>query len=1355
MLGDSIANSTSPSGEIADSTGGRRASFRIHRPERSWPHPPDPAAIELVAPPCQPGDQASRLTALLPALGSLAMVGFAFLVHSLVYLVVIGAMVVAMVGAGLLTSMSQRRSNARRWTRTKDRYRQHLAEVRARALAAAAAQRDAAEACFPDPDALAEAAASGEGLWERRPADEDFAAVRLGRGRVPASCPVRLARDEGPLAEADPDLADAADRLLAETAGLAAAPVVIPLGRLGSVAVVGQPEGSRALVAAWLAGLATFHPPAELRIMAVAPLAAVRTWGWLKWIPHTRDPEAGEGFGRVNRAVTADQAAFTVQLQTLARQRLERLRRRLDAATTALPGTAAATEQEAEHVMIVVDGYRPGEGPPALDALLPVAAAVRVTVILLVREPSEVPATCGARVDWEEAGTVRYVEAGPKGRVETDVLPDRLSPEPASRLARILAPLALQSGEAGADLSDPVRLVELLGADEAAELDVRSGWLTLDSLAYGLPAAFLSVPIGRADDGSPLMLDLKEAAAGGMGPHGLLVGATGSGKSELLRSLATALAVRHDPALLNLLLIDFKGGAAFAELAEFPHVAGLVTNLADDLTLVDRMRLALVGELARRQEALRLAGNLASIADYQSARAQGRPLDPLPHLVVVIDEFGELLAAKPDFLDTFLTVARLGRSLGVHLLMATQRLDEGRIRGLEPHLRYRLCLRTFTAEESRAVLSSADAYELPSLPGLGYLKVDSAQRRFKAAICGTMAPQRQRDERAADQTGLAFTSTLLRPLSLGGPTSADRPSHAPLRRESDVSVLVRNARHAAPGPARKIWTAPLPSDLTLGGLSRMLGGHLDGTGGGVAVALADLPERQAKQAVRYSPAGAGGNLGLAGAPRTGKSSLLQALVLALCSGTGADQRQFYCLDLGGGGLFELGSLPHVGAVVGRGETEATARLFRELRALLDERAGDRQSRAGKAAWPDVFLVIDNVGQLRQSAPELEQDLTELATAGLPFGLHVLLAANRWLDIRPQLLDALGTRWELRLADPSESLAGRSAATRVPVDVPGRGLTRDGHLFQAALPALSLDPAPGALAEAVAVISSSANGERAPAISALPPRVTRAQADDMARAAGSTPSARDGSFLLGISEFRSAPVQFDLDRPGSRILAYGDPGSGRSTLLRRITAHLQQAARAGDLVLDIVDPRRTLIDLADHRSVEGYAASVAAAEKLALRLAGQLGPRAVPDDATLAELRGGRWWSGPSRVLVVDDYDLLVGGMGGPFGPLADLVAAGPDIGLGVVLARRVAGSQRTAFEPFGQRLREVADHILILSGQPDEGPLAAGVTARPRPPGRGVLVSGRVRPRLVQCLLDESRPADAPAGATVTEGAIR
>src|SRR4051812_26089649 len=253
----------------------------------------------------------------------------------------------------------------------------------------------------------------------------------------------------------------------------------------------------------------------------------------------------------------------------------------------------------------------------------------------------------------------------------------------------------------------------------------------------------LRIPLGVNPEGRPVELDLKESAEGGMGPHGLVIGATGSGKSELLRTLVTALAVMHSSETLNLALIDFKGGATFAGMTDLPHTCAVITNLSDDLALVDRMADALNGELLRRQELLHAAGNYASVRDYERARLDGASLDPLPSLLVIIDEFSELLSSQPEFIDLFVMIGRLGRSLGIHLLLASQRLEEGRLRGLDSHLSYRVGLRTFSASESRSVLGVADAHQLPPVPGSGYLRVDTETLiRFKAAFVSGELPPR-------------------------------------------------------------------------------------------------------------------------------------------------------------------------------------------------------------------------------------------------------------------------------------------------------------------------------------------------------------------------------------------------------------------------------------------------------------------------------------------------------------------------------------------------------------------------------------------------------------------------------------
>jgi S-DNA-T family DNA segregation ATPase FtsK/SpoIIIE len=277
----------------------------------------------------------------------------------------------------------------------------------------------------------------------------------------------------------------------------------------------------------------------------------------------------------------------------------------------------------------------------------------------------------------------------------------------------------------------------------------------------------LTTPVGVDAHGSPVLLDLKEASMGGWGPHGVCVGATGSGKSELLRTLVLGLAVTHSPDTLNFVLVDFKGGATFSEMERLPHTAAAITDLADELSLVHRMGESIRGELNRRQEMLRSSGNYTGILDYQRARAAGASLMPLPTLVVVIDEFGELLSAAPDFADVLISIGRIGRSLGVHLVLASQRLDEEQLRGLDAYLSYRIALRTFSAAESRAVLGAPDAYHLPAVPGSGYLQYDMDHRiAFRAPYASGWPAG---DARAAD--GDSPMEVILNRLEAQGPAA--------------------------------------------------------------------------------------------------------------------------------------------------------------------------------------------------------------------------------------------------------------------------------------------------------------------------------------------------------------------------------------------------------------------------------------------------------------------------------------------------------------------------------------------------------------------------------------------------------
>ena len=543
----------------------------------------------------------------------------------------------------------------------------------------------------------------------------------------------------------------------------------------------------------------------------------------------------------------------------------------------------------------------------------------------------------------------------------------------------------------------------------------------LAALLSASPRAPLRVPIGTDPSGVPVQLDLREPAAGGHGPHGLVIGATGSGKSELLRTLVTGLAMTHSPEELNLVLIDFKGGATFAGLAGLPHTSALITNLADDLMLVDRMRDALSGELVRRQQVLRDAGDIVRIADL------GPDVAALPTLLVVVDEFTELLATRPDLAELFASIGRVGRSLGVHLLLASQRLDEGRLRGLESHLGFRIALRTFSAAESRAVIGTPDAHELPPRPGAGYLSTGPGEQvRFDTVLVSMPRPQRV-------PSGLVLPFTSAPVEDRAGSTRIDPPLLE--------SVVAESRSRAGSGrTARRIWLPPLREAPSVAAL---LATVADPGPDRLPVGLIDLPHEQRHAPLLVDLDGSCGHVAIVGAPRSGRTTLLHTLAEALAA-TAPEQTRFAVVDLGGG-LAALDGLPQVSAYVDRSAPDEVRALVRDV---ATEAARRRRQRSTE---PDLFVVVDGWTTLRERWPDVEAELVALAQESLSVGIHLALTATRWADLRHVLRDVVGTRLELRLGDPMESEHGRLKAQAVPRS-PGHGLTPDGHHFLAAVPA---------------------------------------------------------------------------------------------------------------------------------------------------------------------------------------------------------------------------------------------------------------------------------------------------------------
>ncbi|MEU8023837.1 type VII secretion protein EccCa [Micromonospora haikouensis] len=1316
----------------------------IKRPPRR-PAPEIPVGeLPVEAPPEIPavtGGRWQQALMVLPMLGGSVAMAMMFGRGGGAYSYVVGGMFGLSSLAMLVTSWGSASGTPKKseMMAARREYLRHLGTLRRRVRQTAERQRAGLHYRHPDPGRLWSTVDSHR-VWERRPGDPDFAVVRVGVGPQTLATPL-VGPVTRPLEELEPMTAGALRRFLDAYAVVPDLPVALSLRSFARVFVrggasregveagirpgTGSPD-AQALARALLTQLAVFHAPDELLIAVCAGPERRALWEWVKWLPHAHHP-------------TRTDAVGPVRLVTSSAVELERLLDEVLASRSRFSPSGPATD--GPHVVVVLDG---GDLTGATD-LVGDGGIDAVTVVDLDTPPPRLLDRYALLLDLR-GGRLHSHSADGHAEVGT---PDRLAPADAEAVARRLAPLRLATAVRGPDapVNAELGLPELLGIGDPEGFTAEQGWAPRSARDR------LRVPIGVGADGGAIELDLKESAQDGMGPHGLLIGATGSGKSELLRTLVLGLAATHSSEQLNFVLVDFKGGATFASFDRLPHTAAVITNLADALPLVDRMVDAINGELMRRQELLRRAGNYASLRDYERARAAGTPLAPLPSLLLVCDEFSELLSAKPDFIDLFVQIGRLGRSLGVHLLLASQRLEEGRLRGLDTHLSYRIGLRTFSALESRTVLGVPDAHELPRSPGHGYLRFGTEPlMRFKAAYVS--GPLRRRGGATGPGGSgaprlLTFTTHVV-PVPEPPTPALTATAEDDAGRDSLLDVLVGRLAGQGP-PAHQVWLPPLDAAPTLDELLGPVG--VDPARGltfanpelhgalQVPVAVVDKPFEQRRDLLWLTLGGSAGHVGVVGGPQSGKSGLLRALVCALALTHTPVEAQVYCLDFGGGGLTALRDLPHVGGVSGRTDQTAVRRTVGELVTVLVDRerrfaelgvesmAAYRQRRAALAAagqpvtdpFGDVFLVVDGWNTLRSEYDDLEPLVTELATRGLSYGVHVVATALRWTDYRPAIRDLFGSRVELRLGDPSDSLlVRRAAATTVPDKTPGRGMTGESLHFLTALPRLA-EPG-GDTATLVKAVAGAWDGPAAPPVRLLPPVLPYAELDLGATAGLALP--------VGIAEADLRPVVLDFATE-PHLLVFGDAECGKSSFLRALAATIVSRFTPQQARVILVDYRRSLLGAIETEHRIGYGTAAARTTELVESAAGYMQLRLPGPDVTPAQLRQRSWWSGPELFVLVDDYDLVASGPVNPLRALEEYLPQARDIGLHLVLARRAGGTGR-GYDQFLQRLKELSTPGLVMAGSPDEGAIVGQVRPGPLPPGRARLVTRREGVRLVQ-----------------------
>lgn len=731
--------------------------------------------------------------------------------------------------------------------------------------------------------------------------------------------------------------------------------------------------------------------------------------------------------------------------------------------------------------------------------------------------------------------------------------------------------------------------------------------------------------------------------------------------------------------------------------------------------------------------------------------------------MLVIDEFSELLTAKPDFIEMFVQIGRIGRSLGVHLLLASQRLEEGRLRGLETYLSYRVGLRTFSAAESRAALGVPDAYELPNVPGSGFLKYGTDEMvRFKAAYVsgtyrsGSSSTAFGAGQLPVDRRPVLFTAAEVPVQYTAVPQQrTESPDVDDALADTVLDVIVR--RLEAQGPAaHQVWLPPLDSppslDGLLPGLTAVQGRGLtqpgyEGAGRLVVpVGLVDKPYEQRRDHLWVDFSGAAGHMQIVGGPQSGKSTLLRSLICSFALTHTPHEVQFYGLDFGGGGLSSVAGLPHVGGIGSRLDPEKVRRTVSEVYGVMTRReeyfraagipsiAEFRSRRArGQISvtdqpWGDVFLVIDGWGNFRADYEGLEAAVLDIAARGLGFGIHLVLTASRSMEVRANLKDHLMNRLELRLGDTMDSEIDRKVAVNVPTGVPGRGVSPQRLHFMAAVPRIDGLVSDSDLADATQALATEVSrhweAPGAPEVRLLPRELPAAQLP-----AGDRFPQRGVAFAIDENNLEPVFVDFEQD---PFFLVFGESESGKSNLLRLLIKQLTERYTGDEAKLFVIDNRRALLDATPSSHLAEYIPMSNAMDHHMVALADLMQRRTPTADVTARQLRERSWWQGPTVYVVVDDYDLVSTSSGNPLGNLTEMLPFARDVGVRFIIARSSAGAGRAAYEPFMQRMQELGAQGVVLAGDPGEGDVLGGVRPRPMPAGRGVFVSRKRGKPLVQ-----------------------
>jgi len=1008
---------------------------------------------------------------------------------------------------------------------------------------------------YPSTAAIAESVTVRDALlWTRRPDRRSFLDVRLGEGAAATRHTVKVAETNNTLVE----LWDELHAVPRRYAYVAPVPTVADLAECGSLGIAGPAVVAKSVVNSVVLQLVALHSPAELVLCALAAHDRQAEWDWLKWLPHTSSEHSPLP---VAHLVSSSTGPLVLALQ----QTMEDRERILAGSDSKVPGP---------RIVVLVDELADYDRPDVID-LLERGPSVGVHFVWVASSIAQVPAGCQVFMEWQQAhNSWSFGDVRTGGRT-IPVAADVVSTEQVAALARRLSPV-VDAGARVENVSSVPPRVAFLNVTDPDLASATSAVIGQWSLSRSLPEQ-LANPQRRgkrekkennlralvgATATDKFYLDLREH-----GPHALVGGTTGAGKSEFLQTWVLGMATAHSPARVNFLFVDYKGGAAFGECVRLPHCVGLVTDLSP--YLVRRALISFRAELKYREELLahRKAKDLLELERKEPAVAP-------PSLVIIVDEFAALAKEVPEFVDGVVDVAQRGRSLGIHLILATQR-PAGVIRdNLRANTNLRVALRMADEADSDDVVGSRMAATFdPGLPGRGLAKMGPGRLTlFQAGYVGGWTTGEVPKASVAIES-LAFDhgEKWKEPDDEDESQQQAPADPGPNDLKRIVSTVVDTATELQMPEARRPWQQELAATYEL---ARLKVSRNDRE---LVIGILDDPSNQAQLPAVFFP-DRDGNMAVFGTGGAGKTTVLRTIaVSAGLSTEGACH--VYGIDFGSRGLSMLEALPHVGSIVNGDDHERIVRLLRMLKATADERsaryAGARtgsiteyRAATGNQAEPRIIVLVDGFGAFRQAYETGQRQVflemfQRLVADGRQLGIHFVITADRSNTIPATYGSSIQRRLVMRLAvDTEYSMFGVPSDAIAAESPPGRGYLDDFEIQIAVLGGSSGTARQSAAMQRLgADLAAAGRWEPAPKIGRLPETV---RLEELPEDVGGDPS-------LGIAEDTLGPVGFAIDE---LFLLIGPPQAQRSRLT---LAMLQSIERIrGPQRAALLGPRRSVL-----------------------------------------------------------------------------------------------------------------------------------------------------------------------------------